>query len=494
MVLSIGLVTAGLAVVFSPEGIGITGDSVSYLSAARDIVFRQGLAMVEGRPLGFSLAIAPFMCFGDVPAVGIRVVLAMSWIAVAALSFVLHRRWIGESSALAVALLVATNGVLMEQTRWALSEPVFCAVMLAALCAMERWPAQSRPASWRLIGASAALAGAAMLVRSLGVVLIACGCAALLAGRGSFRRRTAEAMIFAAIALGVPIAANRIWSGGSAEAGYWHWITHARPSEHTTAAGFDLLEERAAKFLPNRLCEVAECVVPRTLGWRLWQSGVWRAAVIGFGLGVMLLVVRRLALRSRVSDAFAILYFVVLMFWPWNEGVRLMSPLIPLFYGVLVEATISSGRAIGTRRTALSGAVIIASLLLAAHFAEFGTAMSRSRMDGARFAARMTRAEEIAEQLRTMNTADTSMFGLIRDGDDAKVDLELAGYLARQRIATIDCRPGQPSEIELGSATRALVHRRVVPTMKELPAWRAKSAVLDFVVFERTPGVGVAVR
>jgi hypothetical protein len=299
---------------------------------------------------------------------------------------------------------------------------------------------------------------------------------------------------FGAVALAFPLAANARWAGTSPESGYWHWMTHARPSERTTSAGVRLAIDRAARLGPQRLVEVASCVVPRTLGWRLWSGGVGRSVAIALGACLMLLIVRRLAKRSRASDAFAILYFCVLVFWPWDEGVRLMAPLTPILYGVIVESAIELGQLIRGRRWWFAAGLSAAALGLAVHFAEFGTVMSRARLDGAKFAERMARGEAIAARLRSIGEADASIVGLTRDGDDAKVDLELGAYLARRRIETIDCLDSGAAPGDLSRADWAIVHRRVVPVLDESSAWRPRSAVLDFVLFERSRPVGVAAR
>jgi len=490
----IGVATATLSLMIAPRGVGISGDSVAYLSAARAIAEGSPPVVSEQRPVGFSLAMAPLMMYGEVPARLIRVLLAGCWVAAGAMAFDLHRRWIGDAGAMTVGLLVATSGVLMEQTRWTLSEPVFCVALLAALWVMEGWARRGAGPSARAVAVGALLAGVATTVRSVGAVLVACGCAAVLAGAGSARRRMILAGGFVAMALAVPLAANQASDSGAAESGYWHWMTHARPSERTSATGFPLAIERARRLAPLRLVEVAECIVPRTLGWRLWATSIGRGAAIAIGAGVMLLVARRLILKNRVSDAFALFYFAVLVFWPWDEGVRLVAPLIPIFLGVLVETAIEIGRGIRPWRAGLAGAVGLAALVLAMHFAEFGTVMLRARADGVKFAARMTRGEAIAAQLRGLDASHARVVGLIPDGDDAKVDFELGAYLARRHVETIDWRAGMEPAKQLTTAEWVFAHRRTASSLAQQSKWRAASAVLDYVVFERTEPTGVAAR
>ncbi|HSO96492.1 MAG TPA: hypothetical protein VLV81_10670 [Acidimicrobiia bacterium] len=168
------------------HGPGMSPDSVTYLSAARNLAAGHGYADFTGQalttfPPGYPALVAVLHVLGLSIATGARLVNAVSFGAVVLLAGVLIRR---HTSSRAVTLgataLVAVSPALINIASTAWSETLFSALVLAFLLALEDGIAPGTPA--RALGAAGVLAGLAFLVRYAGLSLLAVGALTIAAG------------------------------------------------------------------------------------------------------------------------------------------------------------------------------------------------------------------------------------------------------------------------------------------------------------------------
>lgn len=199
----------------SPNGLGVSGDSVHYIAASRNLLAGRGLSRPTGggevRPLThfpplYPLTLTlPQLAGLDAPD-GARLLSALLVAVNVALIGVLGRAIAGRLAGLFAASLAAVSPVVFSVHSWAMSEPLYLALNGGALLLTAA--AAARPRLHTLALAALAAAGAA-LTRYAGLSLAAAGAAALLlAPVGALRRRLAQAAAFAALA----IAPAALWS------------------------------------------------------------------------------------------------------------------------------------------------------------------------------------------------------------------------------------------------------------------------------------------
>lgn len=139
------------------HGPGMSPDSVTYLSAARNLAAGHGYTDFTGQalttfPPGYPALVAVLHVLGFSIATAARVVNAVSFGAVVLLAGTLIRR---HTSSRAVALgataLVAVSPALINIASNAWSEPLFCALVLAFVLALEDGmdpDSPSGPSAW----------------------------------------------------------------------------------------------------------------------------------------------------------------------------------------------------------------------------------------------------------------------------------------------------------------------------------------------------------
>lgn len=207
---NVGVVLAALfglagAVVSSAagSGLGLTGDSVAYLSSARAIAAGEGSRAIVGddRPPGFPLLLSPLSALDAMPLRSARVLTVTAMSTTAVLTFLLMRMRISQRLALLVAGLVATNGLLIDHSNYLLSELSFTALAVGALVVFERWRLTRGSPGPASLAIAAALTAAAGLVRIAGLVLVPVGMLAIWAKRsGAAGSRIRAVLIFACMA------------------------------------------------------------------------------------------------------------------------------------------------------------------------------------------------------------------------------------------------------------------------------------------------------
>jgi len=482
-----------LPVALSIPGLGrwciFSPDSFQYLEMARSVAETGGFPHRHFMlPPGFPVVLAPLLCFGSLPLLPMRTLLAACWAIAAALTYLLHRDELGRRLAWVAGLLVAISPVLLHSTMMLLSEPVFTVLALMTLLVMVRWWRRPVGSVW-FVALGGLLTAAAVMVRSVGIVLLPVLALALLRHRDQpVTRRAIGAGILACCVLG-PLAAWHIRQGlYPTGIGYEHIWTAARAAEKTDATGLALQLERFQKFAPSRLDSIKETMLPKDLAWRAFnppwdQPTTW---LIG-GFFVVVALVRLIRLRSPV-DLYVLLTLLILSLWPWDEGVRLVAPLIlifvsyPLWVGLLIWRR-ARGRT--WARPAVAVALVLWLLLQAA-----GVTVELSRLPTLKAKAR--HRMDVMATLAAWHDAYTSpgatWIGVTPQADDSKTLLLGAAYLSRRPVTTIDVRDQSAYDLDLSVGQRAFVHEALANSVKEKHGYVPVSRQSGFVVFER-PGL-----
>ncbi len=200
---------AALVLIATWRGIGLSPDSISYLSAGRSMASGGGLRVWHGAPLTdwpplYPALLALLARIGLDPAHaarGVAVVVHAATLGVAGAWLLTRSRSAPVAWAGIAALAVAPH--LLWVSSWAWSESLFMLFTVGCLACLD---VTVRRPDRRWIAAAAALAAGAALTRYVGVSVIgAGGLFLLLRTRGDLRRRVARAIGFTLVATG-PLA------------------------------------------------------------------------------------------------------------------------------------------------------------------------------------------------------------------------------------------------------------------------------------------------
>ncbi len=418
-------------------------DSFAYLDTARTLVETGGYPdHYLIRPPGFATLITPFLALGELPALPLRALLVLSWTLSSILTYLLFRREFGRLPALLPALLVATSAVLLRQTMVLLSEPIYLPLSIGSLIVLNRWwrrpPAKAIP-----VILAGILAAATLLTRSTGMALAILMLVALIRpgpSAGQLRKRIAITALFALVAFGPYFLWQCRQHQYPAEGGYYHQWTIAREAENTNATGLALQLERFRKFGPLQLDAIKAATVPQNIAWRIFSPpfATLTSWLVG-GFFILAAGVRLLRGRSP-TEAYVLLTLLMLAFWPWTEGVRLVTPLIPLFSGYLVWIGLSWWNRRGRWRCERPLLAACLLLLLLAQVGELGITQTRSDSVRAKAARRQEAMHRLAAWLDQNTPPRTQWIGISEDGHPAKTTLLGAAYFSRRPVKTLDVR------------------------------------------------------
>lgn len=350
-VLGITALFAALCTAFvsQPRLASFADDSVSYLVMAQVFSPWQGASAPVAEAFAREAFYPPLFPL-LLAAVGAAHDIARSYAAGALLLaaclplvYVLGRRWLESAWAgVIAAAVVALLPALWIQAKGILSEPLFCLLLLALFCVVDR------PARWPLAVLMAGLA----LTRTVALpVLAGYGAWALLQLRLPLRER---------VRLLVPVAAGF--------AAYALWLV-ARPAEvadantqffREHAQGFRLSE--AGAMLATQARSIAEAWVGSLM--LFWVEGAPARVLLAGAVGVLAaagLVMRFLAGRP---DAWMVAaYLATFLAWPfYDQMTRFIMPVVP----VLVVYAFYTVGLLKNRRGFAFGilAVLVASLSL----------------------------------------------------------------------------------------------------------------------------------
>ena len=196
----------------TPEGLGISDDSIAYIAGARSMLAGNGYreAWLESNqpvthfPPGFSSVLAFFGLFGFDPLRGTRFVNALLFgINAGLLGILVWRMTPSLTAGLVIAGLFIANSDMLRVHVVAMSEPLFIFLSLLSFwnfdLYFERPPStvgKSIVGEWWWLVAAGAFAGMAYLTRYAGLALVATFVAALLVLRTSWRKRFTSIGIF----------------------------------------------------------------------------------------------------------------------------------------------------------------------------------------------------------------------------------------------------------------------------------------------------------
>lgn len=176
LVALLAALAAGLVILSTRQGPGLSPDSVGYLSGARSIATSGQYTGYTNTPItiwppGFPGTLAVGLRLGVDATTTARWLNALALGAVVSLTFVLARRHVSAvafATGAAAAVAVSESGVRVASFVW--SETVFCVVTLALLLVLERL-VQRQQDGIRLIVAAAGLVSIGFLYRYGGVTL-----------------------------------------------------------------------------------------------------------------------------------------------------------------------------------------------------------------------------------------------------------------------------------------------------------------------------------
>jgi hypothetical protein len=330
----------------------------------------------------------------------------------------------------------------------------------------------------------ALLAGAAIMVRAAGLVLVPVMAMALFRQGGrSTARRIGAAVVFGALAI-LPSVAWQARAGANHERpGYLHAWTHARGGEHTDATGLALQVERLAKYGPAHLHAVKQLLLPEELFWRAYQAPFDLPTTWLIGGGIVLIALVRLVKYGCPMDAYVLGLMLMVSLWPWDEGVRFAAPLLP----IVAAYPLWLGRAIWRHRVAgrglrfgLAAALL---LLLAAELGGLGVAQARMPAQRRKAEQRLAAMRELAGWHAANTAPGAKWLGVTPNGDTSKVLLVGAAYLARRPVETMDVNPGETMRPAPGAASCILVHKNLTDSAVAPEGFVAAANVGDFVVW-----------
>lgn len=352
------LAAAGAAVLryATPEGLGLVNDSAAYINGARSLLAGNGYARITGDgnlspithfPPLYSLLVAAFCLFSAAVfeaaatlnlALFAGNILLAGWLALR----LTRRAW----PALLAAVLFAASEALLRVHSFALSEPLFIFLTLAALICLSFYFSAAGGRTAALLGAGA-FAALAYLTRYVGAALFATVLLVILFHRKGWKARLADAGLFFAGVL-APVLAwslRNLLQAGSATNRQWGWHPIALSEWLEGLRNFwaFLLPSRFGLYerLPEAVWSVLLAVLlAGLLGWLAWRAArltktggearAWMAALIGLHLaGYLALIV----VSMTVLDASTIfedrilapvfvdllLLLVLLLAWLWSR-------------------------------------------------------------------------------------------------------------------------------------------------------------------------------
>lgn len=203
--LALGLIAAGatgLILYSTPEGLGLSDDSIGYIAGARSILSGQGYreawlasnGPVTHFPPGFSAALALVGLSGLDPLRGARFLNSLLFGANALLLGVIGWRMTqSQAAGIVAALLFAVNASLFNAHAVAMSEPLYICFSLAAfLTFAEYFKAEKN--YW--LAVTGVLVAFAYLTRYAGLALLATFIVALILLNDSWKKKLTSAGIF----------------------------------------------------------------------------------------------------------------------------------------------------------------------------------------------------------------------------------------------------------------------------------------------------------
>ena len=221
----------------TPEGLGLSDDSIAYIAGARSMMAGEGYReawLASNQPVthfppAFSSLLTFFGWFGIDPLRGARWVNAFLFGANAALLGILGWRMAPSlpAAGLVLAALFVTSGEMYQVHAVTMSEPLFIFLSLLSFWMFDLY--FEREHHWWWLAACGTLVGLAYLTRYAGLALVATFLVALLILHKDWRNRLVSASIFlASVApwvLGWAIRNRLVAESATNRAFAWHPLT-----------------------------------------------------------------------------------------------------------------------------------------------------------------------------------------------------------------------------------------------------------------------------
>ncbi|HLF74987.1 MAG TPA: hypothetical protein VI524_11610 [Anaerolineales bacterium] len=221
----------------TPEGLGLSDDSIAYIAGARSILAGQGYReawLASNQPVthfppGFSSVLALLGSLGLDPLHAARPVNALLFGLNAALLGILAWRMTTPAliAGLILSALFVVNGEMLQVHTVAMSEPLFIFLSLLSFWMFDLYFERDHHWLWMVL--CAMFAGAAYLTRYAGLALVATFVAALFILHTSWRRRLVSTGIFLAgfvpWALGWAIRNRLVAENATNRVLAWHPVT-----------------------------------------------------------------------------------------------------------------------------------------------------------------------------------------------------------------------------------------------------------------------------
>lgn len=247
---------------------------------------------------------------------------------------------------LIVAMLFGFSPLATSHAAMVMSEPAYLAVSLLALSALQ----QSLRSQAGALGFSVLTGGLiafAILIRSIGVALVAAPVVAMLSVAGARERswRVAAMVVGAAVLTSAIVSSTSIaWDDLAMGTNvYSREYGETRSRGVGLARATSIVMEGGEGLAEYATSIVRDALVPFTGG----PSTRERLDRLGFGvlvpisgLSITLLIVLGMGVSSRASPgracvAYVVCYIAVLVIWPWR-GVRFAYPILPMLFAYLL--------------------------------------------------------------------------------------------------------------------------------------------------------------
>ncbi len=465
----------------------LTSDSFTYLDAARCLRETGGYSPFRMiAPPGFPTLLAPLLTMGDLPLLAVRLLNLSCWIATTVLTLLLFCRSLGLWGAWLTAALTATSPALATQSTMLLSEPAFGPLVLACLLLVE--PGKSRSISnWRTSIALALLCAAATFVRTMGIILAPILAIAILTQSGLSRKRRAFQVILFAVVFTAPLATwERRQSGYPENNSYSRAWLSSRPRENTDSTGLALQAERLTRFGPIRLRDIKSVLLPPRLGWRAFQGPIAPIATWLVGGSILVITLWRCWRIRSATDFFVLATLGMLCLWPYDEGTRMVTPLLPMFfaYGVWLCLETTSAREYRPRFRKLPMVAIVGVLFV--QFCELGFALPAVATQRDKADARIDAMHRIRDWQDQNLPPSAEMACIVRPRDEAKTLLVGGSYLSSRRIVQfIDGATPTADDWASLDTPYCFIQLQALGELKHPSDWRHVGSTEGFDVFSR---------
>jgi hypothetical protein len=421
----------------------LTPDGITYLQAARTFAQTGSLPPEHlTAPVGFVALLAPPLLFGEAPWLAIQIVFLIASIATALLTYQIARTYLTPTQSFMAAILMTSSTVLLRLETTLLSETIFIPLSLLTLQLMTRWRDSPGHRLQFWTGLSAA---ATICVRSIGFLLPIIGVWQILRRSPSgWKPRLRSILIFTLPTL----LATTAWETrqarftvGKTYSADWF---QARGADEPGAPASLLFAKRFIRLVPQRMAEIKACIVPQRIAWRLFQPPLSQYASWCVGLLMLSMAFIRAWRISGPIDFYFMGTFLILCFWPWNEGDRFMAPLIPIFFIYLVTVirriTLQFESWINPSRSFTTITVLIVALFLG----EWALFCKSAPDYQAKARSTLLRMRQIGSWLEQQIPPTAGLVCITRQASNEKTVAMGAAYFANRSITSmVDIAPGK---------------------------------------------------